>query len=225
VGTSGGRPVFLQELFAGKCKKMAAGFDVMEMGLLNRILALGSAAGVALDHIGDLVFTGFARRDMKVIIPVLGVCVLLGSALWLMFRSETVVVVSEPVDRRVTEEIIRRLKSVDGSFEADANDELASIMLAESEITQSGWALISQMKNVRKLVMHKCLVTDSGLHHLLALEDLKVLGLAENPVTDKAVEHLSQLEGLRALDLQGTLITRQGVLRLRAALPGCAIIN
>ena len=56
-------------------------------------------------------------------------------------------------------------------------------------------------------------------------EDLKVLGLAENPVTDAAIDDLSQLEGLRALDLQGTLVTRQGVKRLRAALPGCAIIN
>ena len=135
------------------------------------------------------------------------------------------VVVSEPVDRIFTEETIQRLKSVDGSFEADANDELASIMLAESEITESGWALISKMKNLRKLVLHKCQVDDSGLPNLFVLEDLKVLGLAENPVTDAAIEDLSQLEGLRALDLQGTLVTRQGVMRLRAALPGCAIIN
>ena len=204
---------------------MTSGFDVLEMGILERIMALWSAAGVALDYLGNLVITGVVRRDMKVIVPLLACCVLFASALSLLFRSETVVVVSEPVDRIATEETIRRLKSVDGSFEADANDELASIMLAESEITQSGWALISKMTNLRKLVLHKCQVVDSGLPNLFVLEDLKVLGLAENPVTDAAIDDLSQLEGLRALDLQGTLVTRQGVKRLRAALPGCAIIN
>jgi hypothetical protein len=204
---------------------MATGFDISEMSILNRFMALGSAMAVVLDHLGNLVVTGIVRRDMKVIVPLLAVCVLLGSVLWLMFRSETVRVVSEPVDRIVTEETIRRLKSVDGSFEADANDELASIMLADSEITGSGWKLIAQMRNLRKLVLHDCQVTDSGLPNLLSLEELKILGLAGNPVTDAAIENLSQLEGLRALDLQGTLITRQGVTRLRAALPSCAIIN
>ncbi len=207
------------------CKNLAVGFDVQEMGILDRFMALCSAAVVALDHLGDLVMTGIVQKDMKVIVPLLAVCVLLASALWLMFRSDTVVVISKPVDRILTEETIRRLQSVDGTFEADANDELATIMLAESEITESGWVLISKMKNLRKLVMHNCLVTDSGLPNLVALGELKVLGLAENPVTDAAIENLSQLGGLRALDLQGTLITRQGVRRLRAALPGCAIVN
>ena len=196
------------------------------MGILDRFMALSSAAVVALDHLGDLVMTGIVQRDMKIIMPLLAVCVLLGSAIWLMFfRSEKVVVVSKPVDRIATEEAIRRLKSVDGSFAADANDELATIMLLESEITESGWMLISKMKNLRKLVMHNCLVTDSGLPNLFTLKKLKILGLAGNPVTDAAIENLSQFKGLRALDLQGTLITRQGVMRLRAALPDCAIVN
>ena len=216
---------FLQILFLLFCKKMAVGFDVLEMGLLERFIALGSAIGIALDHLGDLVVTGIVRRDIKVIIPLLAVCVLLGSALWLMFRSETVVVANRPVDRAVTQEAIRRLKLVDGSFEADANDELASIMMSDSKISKSGWKLISQMSNVRKLVLHSCQVSDSNLPNLFQLEGLKVLGLAGNPVTDGAIENLSQLESLRALDLQGTLISRQGVVRLRSALPNCAIIN
>ena len=199
--------------------------DVTEMSQLNRLMALGSAMVVALDHVGNLVMVGIARKDMKVITPLLAICVLLGSALWLMFRSETVKVISEPVDRAATKETIRRLKSVDGAFEADANDELASIMLTDSEITGSGWDLISKMKNLKKLVLYDCQVIDSELSNLFALGELKVLGLGQNPVTDKSIEGLSQFDGLRALDIQGTLITRQGVIRLRAALPGCAIIN
>ena len=195
------------------------------MSLLNRLMALGSAMMVALDHLGNLVMVGIARRDMKVITSLLAICVLLGSALWLMLRSETVKVISEPVDRATTEETIRRLKSVDGAFEADANDELASIMLTDSEITGSGWDLISKMKNLKKLVLYDCQVIDAELSNLFSLGELKVLGLAQNPVTDKSIGDLSRFEGLRALDIQGTLITRQGVMRLRAALPGCAIIN
>ena len=207
------------------CKKMTMRFDLIEMGLLERFIALGSAISIALDHLGNLVVTGIARKDMKVIVPLLGACVLLGSTLWLMFRSETVVIASLPVDRVATEETIRRLKLVDGSFEADANDELASITMSDSKITKSGWKLISQMSNVRKLVLHSCQVNDSNLPNLFQLEGLKVLGLAENPVTDAAVESLAQLVSLRALDLQGTMISREGVIRLRSALPGCAIIN
>ena len=180
---------------------------------------------VALDHLGGLVMVGIAHRDMKVITSLLAICVLLGSALWLMLRSETVKLISEPVDRATTEETIRRLKSVDGAFEADANDELASIMLTDSEITGSGWDLISKMKNLKKLVLYDCQVIDSELSNLFSLGELKVLGLAQNPVTDKSIGDLSRFEGLRALDIQGTLITRQGVMRLRTALPGCAIIN
>ncbi len=196
-----------------------------QMGMMNRILAWGVALGPALDHLGDWVVTGFARRDGKVIVPTLAVGVLFLVGIWLGFRSETVVINSEPVNRFATEETIRRLKTVDGSFESDANDELASIMLMESEISQSGWALITEMKNVRKLVLQKCQITDLSLQNLLALEKLAVLGLADNPITDAAVEDLAQMKNLRALDLQGTLVTRQGVVRLRQALPGCAVIN
>ena len=143
------------------------------MSLINRILALGSAAVVAFDHLGNLLMTGIVRRDMKVIAPLLAVLVLLGSTLWLMFRSETVKIVSEPVNRAATEETMRRLKMVDGSFESDANDELASIKLSDSEISQSGWKLISRMKNLKKLVLNDCQVTDSKLPNLEKLVKLR----------------------------------------------------
>ena len=207
------------------CKKNVMWCDVGEMSLFNRLLALGSAAAVAFDHLGDLLMAGIVRRDMKVIAPLLAALVLLGSTLSLMFRSETVKIVSEPVDRVATKETMERLKLVDGSFESDANDELASIKLSDSEISKSGWELISKMKNLKKLVLNDCQVTDSKLPNLQELGKLRVLGLAQNPVTDRSVDDLSRFNGLRALDIQGTLITRQGVVRLRAALPGCAIVN
>ncbi len=169
--------------------------------------------------------TGIARKDIKVIVPLLAVLVLMGSALYLMFRSETVKIVSEPVNRAATEETMRRLKLVDGAFESDANDELASIKLSDSEISKTGWELISKMKNLKKLVLNDCQITDSKLPNLHELAKLRVLGLAQNPVTDKSIDHLSSFDNLRALDIQGTLITRQGVVKLRAALPGCAIVN
>ena len=195
------------------------------MSLFNRLLALGSAAAAAFDYLGDLLMTGIVRRDIKIIAPLLAILVLLGSALYLMFRSETVKIVSEPVNRAATEETMRRLKLVDGAFESDANDELASIKLSDSEISKTGWELISKMKNLKKLVLNDCQITDSKLPNLHELAKLRVLGLAQNPVTDKSIDHLSSFDNLRALDIQGTLITRQGVVKLRAALPGCAIVN
>ena len=118
------------------------------MSLFNRLLALGSATAAAFDYLGDLLMTGIVRKDIKVIVPLLAILVLMGSALYLMFRSETVKIVSEPVNRAATEETMRRLKLVDGSFESDANDELASIKLSDSEISTTGWKLISKMKNL-----------------------------------------------------------------------------
>jgi len=68
------------------CKKISEKFDVAEMIILNRFTALGRAAGIALDHLGDFVISGILRKEIKVVIPLLAVCVLLGSALWLMFQ-------------------------------------------------------------------------------------------------------------------------------------------
>jgi hypothetical protein len=66
-------------------------------------------------------------------------------------------------------------------------------------------------------------ISDEGLPHLLALNGLQILSLHHTRVTDQSVEYLAQLKSLRSLDIKWTYLTLDGVLKLRAALPGCEI--
>lgn len=183
--------------------------------------AFWSAGGFLLEFIA----IGFEKREMKIIVPTLAVVVLMLGGIWTWTRTETVVVQKREVSQWDTQEAVRRLKKAEGSFEPDANGELASVMIHDKKISESGWGLLGRLHNLRKLILMDCEVTDEGLKNLSELEDLRVLGLSGNLVTDKGLENLTHLSNLRALDLQGTLVTNDGVAWLRRTLPDCHIVN
>ena len=64
---------------------------------------------------------------------------------------------------------------------------------------------------------------DADLATLHAFPYLQKLDLTGRPITDAAVPSISRLKKLRSLRVGGTKITDDGVSRLRAALPSCAI--
>ena len=65
-------------------------------------------------------------------------------------------------------------------------------------------------------------VTDAGLVHLKGLHKLKTL-ILWGAITDAGLENLKELKQLESLGLAGTNVTREGVKRLRQALPKCEI--
>ena len=143
--------------------------------------------------------------------PLLGVVLLIGTLVWAWGRDRMRTVQSVPVKPTITEEASLRLEKIGGIFEADANGELVTIIIANTPITESGWKLLGQLKNVRKLILKNCTVTDDDLvKHLGKLKQLKILSLAENPITDRALDAVAGLTELTAVDIQGTKVTNTG---------------
>ena len=66
-------------------------------------------------------------------------------------------------------------------------------------------------------------VDDTAMPAVGQLTGLQQLSISESPVSDAAVEHLARLHDLKTLDVSGTNMTRQGLVRLRSALPRCEI--
>jgi len=67
-------------------------------------------------------------------------------------------------------------------------------------------------------------LSDSGLKQIVtAFGKLERLDVAFNPITDVGLESLMGMTSLRELGLLDTTVTKAGVQKLSAALPGCKI--
>ena len=83
---------------------------------------------------------------------------------------------------------------------------------------------IAKLPRLEGLNLWEVGITDRGLQELIAAQNLKNLELAENvEITDVGLIHLAQLKNLRRLSLGSNSATKEGVARLRAALPKCEI--
>ena len=161
---------------------------------------------------GDLIERTVDHPAFK---PLLGVALLIGTLIWAWSRDRMRTVQSVPVKPTITEEAATRLGKIGGIFEADANGELVTIIVANTPVSETGWKLLGQLKNVRKLILKNCSLKDDDLKNLALLPQLEILGLAENSITDHGIASIGDLSELTALDVQGTKITSTGAEWLR----------
>jgi Leucine-rich repeat (LRR) protein len=63
----------------------------------------------------------------------------------------------------------------------------------------------------------------SGLAHLADLPSLYRLDLSDSDINDDTMESLTKCQQLNSVDLRKTNVTREGIARLRAALPNCHV--
>jgi hypothetical protein len=68
-----------------------------------------------------------------------------------------------------------------------------------------------------------CEFSEDALFHLAELPNLTTLLIHDSTISDSAVPHLARLHGLKELHISNTNITKEGVTRLRDALPKCQI--
>jgi hypothetical protein len=92
-------------------------------------------------------------------------------------------------------------------------------------ITDASLGFIGQMPAMRHLDLCAHMVTDEGVRELAFLRDLQVLWLSRCSITDESVAVLSGLSSLRELNVSHTGVTSSGLARLRAALPGCRLVE
>lgn len=102
-------------------------------------------------------------------------------------------------------------------------DQLQELIADETAITDAGLVHLAGLSQLRLLHLGQTNVTDDGLVHLLALP-LVLLDLSGTRVTDAGLVHLHDMISLKEVWIVGCACSREGVERLRSALPGCKVV-
>ncbi|MCH2114095.1 MAG: hypothetical protein MK171_04195 [Pirellulales bacterium] len=86
-------------------------------------------------------------------------------------------------------------------------EQVYSLNLAKSQLSDQGLAVLSQLKNLRQLHLENSSVTDSGLVHLSGLASLRYLNVYGTAITDAGLKHLEGLEQLKKLYVWKTKVS------------------
>ncbi len=102
--------------------------------------------------------------------------------------------------------------------------QLESLDISFTKVTDAGLKHVGSLNKLRSLRASGNAITDAGMAELSRLTQLEELMIGNNEVSDAGLKQLAQLSNLRALWLGGnSKVTKQGVAKLKAALPNCNI--
>lgn len=87
---------------------------------------------------------------------------------------------------------------------------LASLDLADSDVTDLGMVHIAQFRNLKRLSLFYCSISNGGLRHISKLACLEVLNLDSREIGDEGLWHLRNLRQLKSLDIFSGRITDVG---------------
>lgn len=95
-------------------------------------------------------------------------------------------------------------------------ENLKTIHINNSQITDESLRLFSQLPNLECLSLQGNHFTDKGLEYVRSMTQLKqlVVGLGDNQITDDGLKHVSGLKNLERICLQGSKITDHGLRHL-----------
>jgi hypothetical protein len=100
---------------------------------------------------------------------------------------------------------------------------VAYVNLAKTGITDAGLASLKPLTDLIQLHLELTKITDAGLAQIAGLKKLEYLNLYGTNVTDACVKPLSGLTNLKNLYLWQSKVTKEGVEKLRKALPNTDI--
>jgi len=101
---------------------------------------------------------------------------------------------------------------------------LSELRLDSCPITGAGLEGLQQCPNLQGLVLHHGQVKSVNLHFLNRLPYLRYLDLSgSKDIHDAALEALAGCRGMQHLILSHTSVTKEGIRKLAAVLPGCLI--
>lgn len=86
--------------------------------------------------------------------------------------------------------------------------------LTNTHIGDDGLEKLSDLPNLKKLLLEGTKVTDAGLAHLIGSTRPQILVLKDTQVTDAGLVRLGQMKWLACLDLGGTSVTDAGLEQL-----------
>jgi hypothetical protein len=138
-----------------------------------------------------------------------------GSFLALLRRPERMVLLSFP-DSEFDDSAMEYL---------EAMPNLERLYLNSTRITDRGLVHLQNLVRLEILSLWETKIADEGVVHLRGLKNLKYLGLSHTDISDDSVEPLAEIQSLTVLEVLGTKITREGVRKLRAALPNARVLG
>lgn len=112
--------------------------------------------------------------------------------------------------------------------------QLAGLFLGRTQVTDAGMPQIGKLTQLIDLELSSCAITDNGLRSLGHMEHIQILDLSltvryeldgKSQFTDASVEYLSTLQTLIVLRIGDSQLTKDGISRLRDALPKCEVIT
>ncbi len=103
--------------------------------------------------------------------------------------------------------------------------ELVMLYLSHNAITDEGMEHVVQLRRLKALQLSGTRIGDPSVVRLSELTNLEYLGLDKTKVSDASLSYLERLKKLKYLNLTGTKITHKGLLKLKAALPNCTIVQ
>ena len=100
---------------------------------------------------------------------------------------------------------------------------LKILFIYGSAIGDDGLAQLQHLKNLEMIGLGKTKVTDRGISYLSALPKLRYISANDLNITDEAFGSFAKMTALRDLELHNTQYSREGIEKLRKAMPKCEI--
>ncbi|MFT5324519.1 MAG: hypothetical protein ACI8P0_002381 [Planctomycetaceae bacterium] len=97
---------------------------------------------------------------------------------------------------------------------------LINLSFSATRLNADGVRMISKIESLRSLELHAALIDEKELLPLRDLTGLWSINLGYSSVTDWSVSWLSNLKMLKQVDIGNTLVTKNGVRRIREFVPG-----
>jgi internalin A len=100
---------------------------------------------------------------------------------------------------------------------------LKSLHFRQAMISAEGLEELAKSTSLAELVMEDCGLDNQGVASLAGLKTLESLNLRDNPeISDEAIAALIKMSSLKQVDLRGTVVTSEGISRLKAERPELA---
>jgi hypothetical protein len=100
---------------------------------------------------------------------------------------------------------------------------LKTLFLYNSAIGDEGLAQLQHLKKLDMIGLGGTKVTDRGMAYLGTLPNLRYISANDLNISDAAFESFTKMTALRGLELHNTQCSREGIEKLRKAMPKCRI--
>lgn len=107
-------------------------------------------------------------------------------------------------------------EGIDDKFLARVSqlDELKVLLLCDTAVTDDGLTILSAFTRLDKLWIRSDVITNEGLKHVASLSSIRELSCECDQVNDTGVRYLAGMRELRYLSLAGTRVTDAGLMVL-----------